>query len=71
VRVLDAYTGNPVNLQTGTDTVVDLDVEQNHIWLNHHTAIGQWMVTSANNTFTSISGSLVTLPANTAASGIL
>lgn len=56
--------------------MVDVDNVTNHANLAHHSAVGQWYVTAANNTITAISGgtvvlsgSLLTLYANVVAGG--
>jgi hypothetical protein len=71
IRVQDYLSGQNVQLSTQYDVLCDLDNETNKIALGHHSAIGQFIVTSTNNTATAISGtvlisgSLTTLPPNT------
>jgi hypothetical protein len=53
-------TGVKTQLSTVVDTVVDLDITANRRELSRHGAIGQYIVTAANNTDATIA-----LPANT------
>jgi hypothetical protein len=49
LRMIDR-TGVKMQLSTTVDTVVDLDITANRRELSRHGAIGQYIVTAANNT---------------------